>query len=141
MAEKPDVIIDLGEGGVVFIEVKYLSGNDDKLPEYRGWKTYNTPRSCWQFEDVKASGCYELARNWCLLKTLAAEKPSTLVNLGPTDLFRNEEGARLDRFAGALKIDEGSRFVRVTWSELLGNDMSELPEWFIRFCRDRDLIA
>src|SRR5262249_55115107 len=62
---EPDVIIDLAERGMVFIEVKYLSKNDCKSPEYRGWKAYaHTPRSCWQFEDVKASGCYELARNW-----------------------------------------------------------------------------
>src|SRR5215475_9289651 len=54
---EPDVIIDFGEGGVVFIEVKYRSKNDYKLPECRGWKTYDTPRSCWQFEDMKASGC------------------------------------------------------------------------------------
>lgn len=138
---EPDVIIDFGEGGVVFIEVKYRSKNDYKLPECRGWKTYDTPRSCWQFEDMKASGCYELARNWCLLKNLAGETPSTLVNLGSADLFRGKEGARLDRFASALGTDERSHFVRVTWSELFGNDMSGMPEWFIGFCHDRNLTA
>jgi len=33
---EPDVIVDLGGQGIVFIEVKYLSGNDKKSSSYAG---------------------------------------------------------------------------------------------------------
>jgi hypothetical protein len=96
---EPDVIVDLGEGGIVLIEVKYRSGNDLQPADYCNWSRYAlAPQLNWTFEDVKASGCYELARNWFLLKNLAGRRPATLVNLGSADLFRGKEGARLDRF-------------------------------------------
>jgi hypothetical protein len=62
---EPDVIIDFGNDGLMFIEVKYRSGNDSKPVDYRGWSKYgSTAVLAWRFEDVKASGCYELMRNW-----------------------------------------------------------------------------
>jgi len=89
---------------------------------------------------VKASGCYELARNWCLLKNLARGRPATLVNLGPDKLFLGTEGARLDRFVEALGIDERSRFMKVTWSQFLGKGLVDVLDWFAQFCRDRGLV-
>jgi hypothetical protein len=137
---EPDVIIDLGEDGLVFIEVKYLSGNDLKSAEYPGWSKYErSPQLSWQFEDIKASGCYELARNWCLLKSLAAGRPATLANLGPASLFLGKEGARLDRFVASLGSDDSSHFVKLTWPDLIGK-LDKVPDWFDRFCRDRRLI-
>lgn len=138
---EPDVIIDLGEDSLVFIEVKYLSGNNSKSADYSGWSRYvSAPRLAWQIENIKASGCYELARNWCLLKNLAGERASTLVNLGPVNLFSGKEGARLNRFVAALSTDERSHFVKLTWSELLGINFDNMPVWFERFCRERRLI-
>jgi hypothetical protein len=139
---EPDVIIDLGEDGLIFIEVKYLSGNDFKPDNYSGWSRYaSATRPAWQFKDVKASGCYELARNWCLLKGLAADSPARLVSLGPAKLFLGAEGARLDRFVTALGTDERLHFMKVRWSDLLGNGLSDVPDWFAQFCRSRGLIA
>lgn len=138
---EPDVIVDLGGDGLVFIEVKYRSGNDWKPGDYDGWNRYaHAARLTWRFDDIKTSGCYELARNWCLLKTLAADRPATLVSLGAVNLFIGAEGARLERFASALGTDERSRFMKVTWSDFLGNDFDGMPEWFVRFCRDRGLM-
>jgi hypothetical protein len=137
---EPDVIIDLGEDGLVFIEVKYLSGNDSKSAEYSGWTKYGLASQLfWQFEDIKASGCYELARNWCLLKSLAAGRPATLANLGPASLFLGKEGARLDRFVASLSSDDSSHFVKLSWPDLLGK-LDNMPDWFDRFCHDRRLI-
>ena len=86
---EPDVIINLGQGtDLIFIEVKYRSGNDFQTDDYSGWSRYAAaPRLAWQFKNVKTSGCYELARNWCLLKGLAAERPAELVSLGPQNCF------------------------------------------------------
>ena len=137
---EPDVIIDLGEDGLVFIEVKHLSGNDLKPVDYPGWSRYaSAARLSWRIEDVKALGCYELARNWCLLKGVSGERPATLVNLGPARLFGSAEGARLDRFLAALGTDTRSHFMKVTWSDLLGSRMGEFADWFSQFCRSRGL--
>jgi hypothetical protein len=138
----PDVMVDLGEDGLIFIEVKYLSGNDLKPADYPGWSRYGmAARLAWQIEDVKASGCYELARNWCLLKNLAAGRPASLVNLGSAKLFLGTEGARLDRFVVALGTDERSHFIKVIWSDLLGEGLVDVPDWFAQFCRGRGLTA
>jgi hypothetical protein len=137
---EPDVIVDLGEEGLMFIEVKYLSGNDSKPADYPGWSRYEqAARLAWRIKDVKASGCYELARNWFLLKNLAAERPATLVNLGPAKLFLGAEGARLNRFVAALGTDERSHFMKVTWSDLLGKGLVDVPDWFAQFCYGRGL--
>jgi hypothetical protein len=71
-------------------------------------------RLAWPDEDVKASDCYEPMRNRCLLKSLAAERPASLVNLGPARLFLGAEGARLNRFVMALGTDERSHFMKAT---------------------------
>jgi hypothetical protein len=134
------VIIDLGEDGLIFIEVKHLSANDLKAADYSGWSRYASAAQLgWRIEDVKASGCYELARNWCLLKGLAGDRPANLVNLGPARLFGGAEGSHLDRFSAALGTDARSHFMKVTWSDLLGERMGGVPEWFSRFCRTRGL--
>jgi hypothetical protein len=137
---EPDVIIDFGLDGLFFIEVKYRSGNDFKPSDYRGWSRYeNAHRMAWRIDDVKASGCYELARNWCLLKTLAGDRPATLVNLGPSKLFLGAEGRRLDCFDKAIGTHERSHFRKITWSDLLGKGLVDVPDWFSQFCRDRGL--
>lgn len=139
---EPDVIIDLGECGLIFIEVKHRSGNDSKPADYPGWTRYQAAAwLAWKIEDVKASGCYELARNWCLLKKLAGDRPATLVNLGPAGLFSNSEGKRLDDFVNALGTDDRSHFIRLTWSDLLEKGPVDVPPWFTQFCRGRCLIT
>jgi hypothetical protein len=138
---EPDVIVDLGENALILIEVKYLSRNEQKPQDYRGWSRYGSAsQPGWRFDAVRASGCYELARNWCLLKGLAGNRPATLANLGPKRLFLGANGKRLDRFIRALGIDERSQFLKATWSDLLGNSAGDLPEWFVKFCRGRGLL-
>ena len=139
---EPDVIVDFGEHGVMFIEVKHQSGNDLKPVGYAGWPRYASAAPlAWRIEDVKGSGCYELARNWCLVRLLSDGRPATLVNLGPSRLFGGAEGARLDRFVTALDTDDRSRFAKVAWSDLLTQGLADAPSWFSRFCRERGLIV
>jgi len=139
---EPDVIIDLGSDGLVFIEVKYLSRNDRKAADYPGWSRYATAAGLvWRIGDVRASGCYELARNWCLLKALAGRRLASLVNLGPAGLFAGAEGLRLDQFIAALDTDDRARFVKNSWPKFLGTGVNDMPDWFARFCRDRSLLV
>jgi hypothetical protein len=139
---RADVIVDLGEDGLMFIEVKHLSGNNLKPADYRGWSRYaSAGRLAWRIEDVKASGCYELARNWCLLNGLAAGRRASLVSLGPAKLLLGTEGARLDRFVAALGTNERSHFMKIRWPDLHGNGLGAVPDWFAQFCRSRGLMA
>ncbi len=139
---EPDVVVDLGEAGLIFVEVKYRSGNDRKPPDYRGWDRYaRAPGLAWQIDEVRASGCYELARNWCLLKRLAGTKRAALVNLGFDTLFRGDDGRRLDRFVAALGDEPHSHFSKVEWPRLLAGEMSGAPRWFTEFCGQRNLFG
>lgn len=136
---EPDVIVDLGPDGLVFIEVKHRSGNDLQSEDYPGWSRYFPADGlAWDEAAVKASGCYELARNWRLLRGLAGDRPATLVNLGPPGLFRGTEGERLSRFQAALGVENGARCLTLTWPDLLGA-INDAPEWFSEFCRQRNL--
>ena len=117
---EPDVIVDLDHEGLLFIEVKYRGGNDARAPDYSGWSRYASPdHLTWNYEDVRAAGCYELTRNWCLLKRLAGSRPCYLANLGAPNLFRGAEGSRLNRFVESLDVDDRSGFVKSTWSDFL----------------------
>jgi hypothetical protein len=139
---EPDVIIDLSENGLILIEAKYLSGNDSKPVDYKGWTTYlGSSALAWDTDKIRNSRCYELARNWRLLKGLAGERMVTLVNLGQPDLFLSKDDMRLNLFVEALRTDERSRFTKLTWSDLLGTEFNNMPDWFVEFCRGRRLIS
>jgi hypothetical protein len=125
-----------------FIEVKYRSGNDSQGANYLAWNTYLSALGLdWKSKAIQASGCYELARNWCLLRKLANGRSATLVNLGPSKLFLGAEGARLDRFIASLDIDERTHLQKVAWADLLGDALIDAPAWFSGFCRDRCLAV
>ena len=137
---EPDVIIDLGRGGLIFIEVKHRSGNDRQDPNYVGWKKYRSPELAWDMDVIRDSGCYELARNWRLLHGLASNRRATLINLGPLSLFNGKEGERLDRFAQGLNATKLSEFRKLSWNEFLSDALLEAPDWFIDFCSQRRVI-
>jgi hypothetical protein len=131
---EPDVVIDLREVGLIFIETKYLSGNDWKPNDYRGWSRYESAgQFSWDFESVKQSGCYELARNWRLLKGLSGSRVASLGNIGPEKLFIGAEARRLDSFIGALETDQQSHFVKATWSDLIGENLEVSPSGLPNF--------
>lgn len=134
---EPDVVIDFGDQGILLIEVKYLSGNDNQPNTYAHWSKYEShDRLTWRFDDVKTTGCYELARYWCLLNRLTDGRRGCLVNLGLPALFSGPEGARLDRFIGALDTNESLQFKKATWAELLSFVLPSAEGWFSRFCRE-----
>ena len=137
---EPDVIIDLGRTGIVFIEVKHRSGNDRQKPDYVGWDKYCSPELAWDIGTIKDSGCYELARNWRLLNGLASDRRATLINLGPPSLFSGKEGERLDRFAQGLNATKLTEFRKLSWNEFLSDAFSDAPDWFIDFCSKRRVI-
>lgn len=62
---EPDVILEFGEKGVIFIEMKVGSPNDKKQPSYGGWERYIKDKVVFgDTRKLKECGLYELARNW-----------------------------------------------------------------------------
>jgi hypothetical protein len=138
---EPDVIIDIGQFGLIFIEAKYRSGNDVKPPDYRGWDTYlDASWVDWRKEDVRESGLYELARNWCLMSGIAGDCSKTLVNLGADEIFASQDAKRLKRFAFALGSGRTSSFKQISWAKFLDPGIVHSLKWFSDFCRCRHLI-
>jgi hypothetical protein len=64
---EPDVVLDFGLAGIVFVEVKFRSGNEIKSSQYDHLERYLGDREPAPFKNpaqVRINGHYELARNW-----------------------------------------------------------------------------
>ena len=140
---EPDVILDFGQAGLIFIEVKLKSPNDSGEANERWQKYFNgsTPslssQSFVNVEAIRQSGLYELTRNWRIAWDLARERPMALVNLGPERLFQGQAvAAKLDQFQGALAQSPTRRFIPVTWKTLL-RSIPHQEEWFERYTKRR----
>lgn len=133
---EPDVILDFGTAGIVIIEAKYRSGNDRKPTGYGGWLQYLDDSEAFRDpQAVKASGLYELARNWRIGWELARDGPGSLLNLGPSSLL--VENRDLVTFGAALATGPKKQFQVITWARLLSN---EVPAWLQTWLeRKRDL--
>jgi len=131
---EPDVVIDLGPHGIVVIEVKHHhSRTDVKEHAYPGWGGYQP-----DIEPLRASGCYELARNWLfgLRLTPNGERPFTLACLGPRDLFNGAGDEILNGFENSLPKDGETGFRRLRWEDLL-EAVDEPPPWFMAYVQSR----
>jgi len=130
---EPDAIVDFGHDGVVVIEAKLRSGNDQLRADHAHWDRYLGQG----FSDratARQTGLYELSRNWRFAKALAGERLFTVVNLGPSPLFEDE---RLTTWRGCLDTT-GGRFSLVSWDQLLRP--IRLAPWMSAFCSERHLI-
>jgi hypothetical protein len=136
---EPDVIIDLGDYGLFIIEVKHRSGTDLKTVDYDGWDRYYPTHSPLSYAAaIRASECYELARNWRFGLELTAypPRPFTLVYLGPESLFHGPGNGNLARFQAALPTEGPKRFTTMAWSHLLGS-ISEPPQYLAEYVQSR----
>jgi hypothetical protein len=137
---EPDIVLDFGSVGLVVIEVKYRSPNENKASGYPGWPTYIPKSGAFIDHDgARRSGHYELVRNWRLAWELAEDRPFTLINLGPEKLFEGEEGERLTAFESSLRQTPERRFLRMTWNDLLALS-GEIPEWFRQYVSKKRLV-
>lgn len=136
---EPDVVIDLGPDGIVIIEVKHRSGTDVKTEGYAGWDRYYSSASPLLYAAaVRASRCYELARNWRFGLELASDplRPFTLAYLGPESLFRGRDALALQSFESCLPIDGTARFQKFGCNRLLG-EIRQPPDWLVRYVTAR----
>jgi hypothetical protein len=130
---EPDAIVDFGDDGVMFIEAKLSSGNDQLKADHPNWDRYLGAgfRDC---ATIGTTGLYELSRNWRFAKELADGRPFTVVNLGPSSVFAEE---RLAIWARCLDAAAG-RFTTLSWHRLLST--VPLQPWMSRFCHERGLF-
>jgi hypothetical protein len=138
---EPDVILDFGDIGVVIIEVKYRSPNDFLNEENPKWEKYLHDISA--FADiigVKKTGYYELARNWRIAWDLAGGRSMALINLGPESIFKRDDGKKIRKFTKCLRQNKTHKFIDVTWKSFL-EGVSDNPQWFDRYLKERDLLA
>ncbi len=133
---EPDVILDLGSGGIVFVEIKLRSPNDSKS-DYEGWQKYlNNTDAFMDSDKTKSSGLYELARNWRIAWDMAKDRPMALVNLGPANLFSGKHADSLETFTKSLRLRPNRRFLTVGWNSLW-SALPEHPEWLRRYVETR----
>ena len=138
---EPDVILDFGDIGVVVIEVKYRSPNDTLNEKSPKWGKYLHNSSAFaNIDGVKQTGYYELARNWRIVWDLASGRSMTLINLGPESIFKRDDGKKIREFSKCLRQNKIHKFVDVTWTRFL-EGVSDHPQWFDRYLRERGLLA
>jgi hypothetical protein len=142
---EPDVILDFGDAGVVFIEVKFRSGNETKNAEYRNWDRYlerTDPPAFRDYGRVRENELYELARNWRFAWELSRRinVPVGVVNLGPERLFRGRSGVALDELVSLLNQDSRHQFYKIAWPKLF-EASGKLPVWFPTYAVEKRLDA
>jgi hypothetical protein len=137
---EPDVILDYGELGTIFIEVKNGSPNDNKHADYKGWPTYLCKTD--SFRDAKSvpqTGLYELVRNWRIAWDFAGHRPMALINLGPSDLFQGANKTNLQVFSRTLNQVEKRRFLTFTWRRFF-EAMPHCPSWLRKYLGARGVL-
>jgi hypothetical protein len=137
---EPDVLIDLGESGIIFIEVKHLSPNEKKPSDYSGWITYIENTSAFT-DTVKLCdvGLYELTRNWRIAWDLAEERSMKVINLGPTSLFSGQNLVEIMAFKECLNIDELHEFIILDWQDFFTN-LEIKEDWLRQYLEKRRII-
>jgi hypothetical protein len=140
---EPDVILDFGVAGVVFVEVKFRSGNEIKSPRYEHWERYLGDQGPGPFKipaEVRANGHYELVRNWCIAWELsrALNVPVALINLGKDALFKGAKGKALSEYESLLAQDRAHAFYRLSWRRLL-DAAGDIPPWLKAYLTERSV--
>jgi hypothetical protein len=129
---EPDLILNFGDAGIVFIEVKYRSSNISEVLDQRCQKYQQNTSAFTDMDALKRSGFYELIRNWRIGFDLADGRPYTLVNL----VQAQEENSNLSDFRSGL-CSGAATFKTVLWRDLLS--ICTRPDWVNDYLRTRGL--
>lgn len=116
---EPDVVMDYGEYGLIFIECRYLSPNTSKPSMFKGWDKYNNPKYFKDFNRVKQGGLYQLARMWRIGNEMAGDRPFTLINIVRKSDLTNVQAYNETSFGDYIQRRHNSRFVTISWDAVL----------------------
>lgn len=137
---EPDVVLDFGPAGVVLIEVKLGSSNSRTKNPSKFDRYVDASPAFTDPAATKATGLYELARNWRFAHDLAAGRPFALVNLTLDGTTTSTRG--LPAFVDSLATRPRQRFLSVAWRDLLTaaeRATGGFPPWFDTYCHARGL--
>lgn len=130
---EPDVILDFANDGVVIVEVKYRSGNDQQKFGEKHEKYLSNADAFAEPELIRRAELYELTRNWRIGVELAEGRPFTLVNL----VVKNREPNQIRKFRSGLNYLRGT-FRIATWKDFLSEcNPSQWPLWFREYLDDK----
>jgi len=130
---EPDVILDFADDGLVIVEVKYRSGNDQQKFGDKHEKYLSNTDAFAEPELIRRAELYELTRNWRIGVELAEGRPFTLVNL----MIKNKEPNQIRQFRSGLNYLKGTYRI-ATWKDFLsGCNPSQCPLWFREYLDDK----
>ncbi len=130
---EPDVIVDLGDAGLVFIEVKYRSRNDRRAAGSVYSRYMSSTDAFKDGNKVLQSELYELARNWRIGTELAGRRSFTLVNL--VAIFDSVDRSRVQQFTAGIATGHDRRFRVVNWNRL--TSAFDRPGWLEQYLEER----
>jgi hypothetical protein len=126
---EPDILLFSPKHGLINIEVKYMSPNDDKLREHsnqkrndRAQKMLDIGKKYVKTTQVKDWIWYELLRMWvpgCLVAEHMNMQSFTLVNLLPKSLLEKEKGQVFTDMKKCIKQNEHFQFKQVAWEDFM----------------------
>lgn len=129
---EPDILLYNPKHGLINIEVKYKSPNDDKLKDKsnqnrnaRAQQMLDTGKAYVQKHDVKDWVWYELLRMWvpgCLVAEKMGLKKFTLVNLLPQKMKDSKNGKAVVADMKECLKDDQHKFKQETWENFLAQD-------------------
>ena len=134
---EPDVVIDAGDAGIVFIEMKLHSGNDVRTDDKR-FERYLKKGTFFNPAAAAESGYYELVRNWSLGTAMAIDRPFHFVNLGPDRIFDEPKyQSRWQSFRAGIGNVHGLNFCQVRWSLISDTLSASSANWISDFVTAR----
>jgi hypothetical protein len=134
---EPDVVIDAGDAGVVFIEVKLHSGNEVQSDEKR-FERYLRKAAFTDRDAIISSGYYELVRNWSLGTAVAGDRPFYLINLGPNAIFDDPKHQnRWAAFASGIGDQPHRSFHKARWPDVLATLSDSSTSWIHDYVQQR----
>ena len=128
---EPDVVLDFGDRGIVVIEAKLTSQNEEQKAGYGGWLRYLNGIAFRDQQLARSSGLYQLVRNWRLGFELAGKRPLLLINLAR--IFDREERRKLAMLRASLCLSVHHRFRLRNWEQICATVPPS--DWVIDYCR------
>jgi len=116
---EPDVIMDYGEYGLIFIECKYLSLNASKPSTFGGWDKYDSPQYFKDFDKVRQGGLYQLARMWRIGNEMTGDRPFTLINIVRKSDLAHVQAYNKAFFGDHIQRRRNSHFITISWDAIL----------------------
>ena len=135
---EPDILLFNPSHGLINIEIKYRSPNDDKLKKHNDISYKKRCKRAQTMIDIGNSFVsktnagdwkwYELLRMWipgCCVVEKMNLKSFMLINLLPTDMLEKEQGCVEEDMKNCTKQDNSFRFRQVTWEDFA----KEIHSW------------